>query len=99
LAPVPMATARLLGQSTLATELGVEGADEDDLYAALDWLGSGERQERILGASGQAASGRRRVGLLLYLSFRTSRALFLPPPFGLFGGSDCERFEFAREGV
>jgi hypothetical protein len=47
LAPVPMATARLLGQSTLATELGVEGADEDDLYAALDWLGSGERQERI----------------------------------------------------
>jgi len=33
------------------------------------------------------------------LSFRTSGALFLPPPFGLFGGSDCERFEFAREGV
>jgi hypothetical protein len=40
-----LATSRLLGQSTLATELGVEGADEDDLYAALDWLG--ERQERI----------------------------------------------------
>jgi hypothetical protein len=38
-------TARLLGQSTLASELGVEGVDEDDLYAALDWLG--ERQERI----------------------------------------------------
>jgi len=34
-----LATARLLGQSTLATELGVGGADEDDLYAALDWLG------------------------------------------------------------
>lgn len=40
-----LATARLLGQSTLACELGVEGADEDDLYAALDWLA--ERQNRI----------------------------------------------------
>jgi hypothetical protein len=40
-----LATARLLGQSTLASELGVEGASEDDLYAALDWLA--ERQERI----------------------------------------------------
>ena len=35
----------------------------------------------------------------LILSFRTSRTLFLPPPFGLFGGLDRERFEFAREGV
>ena len=40
-----LATARLLDQSTLACELGVAGADEDDLYAALDWLG--ERQARI----------------------------------------------------
>ncbi len=40
-----LATARLLDQSTLASELGVQGADEDDLYAALDWLG--ERQQRI----------------------------------------------------
>ena len=31
-------TVRTLGQSTLASELGVEGADEDDLYAAMDWL-------------------------------------------------------------
>lgn len=38
-------TTRLIGQSTLASELGVEGADEDQLYAAMDWLG--ERQERI----------------------------------------------------
>jgi transposase len=30
--------ARTLGQSTLASELGVEGADEDDLYEAMDWL-------------------------------------------------------------
>ncbi len=38
-------TVRALGQSTLAGELGVEGADEDELYAALDWLVA--RQERI----------------------------------------------------
>jgi hypothetical protein len=36
---------RSLGQSTLASELGVEGADEDDLYLAMDWLL--ERQGRI----------------------------------------------------
>jgi hypothetical protein len=40
-----LATARALSQSTLASELGVEGADEDDLYAAMDWLL--ERQARI----------------------------------------------------
>jgi len=33
------------------------------------------------------------------LSFRTSRALFLPPSFGVFGGSDRERFEVASEGM
>jgi Transposase DDE domain len=36
---------RTLGQSTLASELGVEDVDEDDLYGAMDWLG--ERQQRI----------------------------------------------------
>jgi transposase len=40
-----LATARALSQSTLASELGVEGADQDDLYQAMDWLA--ERQERI----------------------------------------------------
>jgi hypothetical protein len=40
-----LATARALGQSTLAAELGVGAADEDDLYAALDWLLA--RQARI----------------------------------------------------
>lgn len=40
-----LATSRLLGLSTLADELAVTGADEDELYRALDWLG--ERQERI----------------------------------------------------
>jgi hypothetical protein len=40
-----LACARQLAQSTLAEELGVEGSDADDLYAALDWLS--ERQGRI----------------------------------------------------
>ncbi len=40
-----LATARALADSTLASELGLEGLDEDDLYAALDWLA--ERQPAI----------------------------------------------------
>ena len=36
---------RAFGQSTLADELGVADADEDDLYGAMDWLL--ERQSRI----------------------------------------------------
>ncbi len=40
-----LATVRSLSSSTLAAELNVTGADEDDLYAALDWLL--DRQERI----------------------------------------------------
>ncbi len=40
-----LSTARTLGQSTLASELGVAGVDEDDLYAAMDWLA--DRQDRV----------------------------------------------------
>lgn len=40
-----LGTVRTLGQSTLASELSVDGADEDDLYLAMDWLL--ERQDRI----------------------------------------------------
>ncbi len=40
-----LACVRALAQSTLAEELEVGGASEDELYAALDWLS--ERQERI----------------------------------------------------
>jgi hypothetical protein len=40
-----LGTVRAFGQSTLADELGVADADEDDLYQAMDWLY--ERQERI----------------------------------------------------
>ena len=40
-----LATTRLWGVSTLAQEFGVNGADEDELYAAMDWLLAG--QDRI----------------------------------------------------
>jgi hypothetical protein len=40
-----LAMSRAFAQSTLAPELGVEDADEDELYAALDWLLA--RQPRI----------------------------------------------------
>jgi Transposase DDE domain len=40
-----LATVRAFSRSTLADELGVSDADEDDLYAAMDWLS--ERQARI----------------------------------------------------
>jgi hypothetical protein len=40
-----LATVRALSQSTLGDELGVAGAGEDELYAALDWLLV--RQQRI----------------------------------------------------
>jgi hypothetical protein len=33
-----LATARSLGSTSLAATLGIEGADEDELYGALDWL-------------------------------------------------------------
>jgi hypothetical protein len=40
-----LATARTLGQSTLGAVMGVEGATEDELYGALDWLLA--RQARV----------------------------------------------------
>ena len=40
-----LGTVRALAQSTLAQEFGVVGADEDELYLAMDWLQ--KRQERI----------------------------------------------------
>ncbi|HSW43214.1 MAG TPA: IS1634 family transposase [Patescibacteria group bacterium] len=40
-----LATAALLGQSTLGACLGVEGADENELYGAMDWLL--DRQARV----------------------------------------------------
>lgn len=40
-----LAMSRALSRTTLAAELGVEGADQDDLYRAMDWLRA--RQARI----------------------------------------------------
>ena len=40
-----LGTVRTLGQSTLAEECNVVGADEDDLYLAMDWLL--DRQQQI----------------------------------------------------
>jgi transposase len=42
-----LATTRLLPTTSLGSALGVEGATEDELYAAMDWLL--ERQEQIEG--------------------------------------------------
>jgi Transposase DDE domain len=46
-----LATAALLGQSTLRAACGVEGADENELYGAMDWLLARQaRVERALAA-------------------------------------------------
>ena len=46
-----LARAALLGQSTLGACLGVEGADENELYGAMDWLLARQaRVERALAA-------------------------------------------------
>jgi transposase len=57
-----LATTRLWHTTTLAEELGVGEAREDDLYAAMDWLG--ERQERI--EKKLAARHLKEGGLVLY---------------------------------
>ena len=57
-----LATARRLGQTTLGASLGIEGATEDELYGALDWLGA--RQARI--EARLAARHLERGGLVLY---------------------------------
>jgi len=63
IAPVSkLATTRQWHSTTLAEELGVAEATENDLYAAMDWLG--ERQERI--EKKLAARHLREGGLVLY---------------------------------
>ena len=52
-----LATVRAFGQSTLADELGVADADEDDLYAAMDWLLIARRRSRIASRGGTASMG------------------------------------------
>ena len=55
-----LGTVRTLGQSTLASELCIESADEDDLYAAMDWLI--DRQAKIEGNCSGAGRGVEVVG-------------------------------------
>ena len=63
IAPVSkLATTRQWHSTTLAEELGVGQATEDDLYAAMDWLG--ERQERL--EKKLAARHLHEGGLVLY---------------------------------
>jgi hypothetical protein len=51
-----LATARLLGQTTLGEVMAVAGATEDELYGALDWLlARQDRVERALAARHLAA--------------------------------------------
>jgi hypothetical protein len=57
-----LATSRLWQQSTLATELSVQDANEDELYAAMDWLL--KRQPRI--EDRLARRHLREGGLVLY---------------------------------
>jgi len=57
-----LATTREWHTTTLAEELGVAEASEDELYAAMDWLG--ERQERV--EKKLAARHLREGGLVLY---------------------------------
>jgi hypothetical protein len=57
-----LATATLLGQCTLGEVMGVVGADENELYGAMDWLTA--RQDRV-----ERALARRHLGegsLVLY---------------------------------
>ncbi len=57
-----LATVRSFENSTLASELGVEAADEDELYAAMDWLL--ERQSVV--EAGLAERHLAEGGLVLY---------------------------------
>src|SRR3989449_5283025 len=57
-----LATTRLWHTSTLAEDFGVQGATEDDLYGAMDWLLAG--QDRI--QKKLAARHLRNDGLVLY---------------------------------
>ncbi len=57
-----LATARSFGSTTLAATLGVEDADEDELYAAMDWLVEQQPKVELGLAQRHLAEG----GLVLY---------------------------------
>ena len=62
-----LATARALSQSTLGEELGVGDADQDDLYAAMDWL-----LERQVGIEGRLAKRHLKDGTLVLYDVSSS---------------------------
>jgi transposase len=78
-------TARALGQSTLARELSVEGADTDDLYRAMDWL-----FERQVGIEDRLARRHLRDGTLVLYDVSSS----------YFEGRSCPlaRVGYSRDG-
>jgi hypothetical protein len=79
-----LGTARTLGQSTLAEELGVQGADEDDLYEAMDWLL--ERQDMI-------------EDLLAARHLRDGEMVLYDVSSSYFEGRSCPLAKFARRAL
>jgi transposase len=78
-------TARALSQSTLARELAVEGADQDDLYRAMDWL-----LERQRGIEDRLARRHLEIGTLVLYDVSSS----------YFEGRSCPlaRVGYSRDG-
>ena len=66
-----------------------------------DWTGAEVSVGSLQAFVAEGADGLeeflKEVRRALELSFRTSRASFLPPSLGVLCGSDRERFEFAHE--
>ena len=77
-----LATARLLGASTLGAELHLGDADEDELYVAMDWLR--QRQERI---EGRLARRHLRAGTLVLYDVSSSYLEGRACPLGQLGYS------------
>jgi len=77
-----LATARQLGQTTLGATLGIKGASEDELYAALDWLLA--RQPRI---EARLAARHLAPGGLVYYDLSSSYLLGTHCPLAKLGYS------------
>ena len=77
-----LATARALSLSTLADELAVVGADEDELYGALDWLLARQQQilEELEALRQEVSELHERVDFTERLLAVSPRSGSLPPP-------------------
>jgi len=80
-----LAATRLWHTTTLAAELGIEDADVNEVYAAMDWLGA--RQERI-----EAKLARRHLG--------EGSAVYYDVSSSYYEGTHCElaRYGYSRDG-